>query len=94
LPYDWYKYVNLRDNTPQAPAPAYQVGDIGPAGGIIFYVKEDNSDGWRYMEAAPQSTEWEGIEWGPMDYDVRYGDVNDVGAGIRAGALYIPAATL
>ncbi len=31
----------------------YEVGDIGPAGGLIFYVKGSFSDGWRYLEAAP-----------------------------------------
>jgi hypothetical protein len=37
-----------------APAtPAYQVGDEGPAGGIVFYDKGNNSGGWRYLEAAP-----------------------------------------
>jgi hypothetical protein len=32
----------------------YEVGDVGPAGGFIFY-KNPNyaSDGWRYLEAAP-----------------------------------------
>jgi hypothetical protein len=33
--------------------PAYKVGDTGPAGGIVFYDKGNNSGGWRYMEAAP-----------------------------------------
>ncbi|MBI9094270.1 MAG: InlB B-repeat-containing protein [Sphaerochaeta sp.] len=28
-------------------------GDIGPAGGYIFYDKGTFSDGWRYLEAAP-----------------------------------------
>ncbi|MFZ1614336.1 MAG: immunoglobulin domain-containing protein [Holophaga sp.] len=32
---------------------SYEVGDIGPAGGKIFYKKNYYSDGWRYMEAAP-----------------------------------------
>ena len=31
----------------------YLIGDIGPGGGRIFYDKEDNSDGWRYLEVAP-----------------------------------------
>jgi len=32
----------------------YSIGDRGPAGGWIIYDKGNNSDGWRYMEAAPQ----------------------------------------
>ncbi|MBN2415667.1 DUF1566 domain-containing protein [bacterium] len=32
----------------------YSVGDRGPAGGWIIYDKGNNSDGWRYMEAAPE----------------------------------------
>ena len=31
----------------------YSIGDIGPAGGYIFYDKGYYSDGWRYLEAAP-----------------------------------------
>ena len=30
-----------------------EVGDIGPAGGLIFYDKGQFIDGWRYIEAAP-----------------------------------------
>ena len=38
----------------------YNIGDTGPAGGLIFYVNPNyETDGWRYLEAAPsdQSTE-------------------------------------
>ena len=41
----------------------YNIGETGPAGGIIFYVNPNyETDGWRYLEAAPedQSTE---IQW-------------------------------
>ena len=41
----------------------YNIGDTGPAGGLIFYVNPNYAnDGWRYLEAAPsdQSTE---IQW-------------------------------
>ncbi|GAJ20252.1 unnamed protein product, partial [marine sediment metagenome] len=38
--------------------------DIGPAGGYIFYDKGYYSDGWRYLEAAPVSTEWTEKYWG------------------------------
>lgn len=39
----------------------YNIGDRGPAGGVVFYDKGDYSDGWRYLEAAPRdqrSTRW------------------------------------
>jgi hypothetical protein len=40
----------------------YNVGDAGPAGGIIFYDKGNNIGGWRYLEAAPADlgiSEWQ-----------------------------------
>jgi len=44
--------------------PLYALRDTGPAGGLIFYVKEGGySDGWMYLEAAP-SDQSDGAEWG------------------------------
>ena len=40
-------------------AQVYNIGDTGPAGGIIFYDKENNSGGWRYLEAAPLEAEFQ-----------------------------------
>ncbi|MCK4996725.1 hypothetical protein KAS08_00330 [Candidatus Pacearchaeota archaeon] len=44
--------------------PIYQIGDIGPAGGWIFYIDEANEFEWTYLEAAPIETEWTSKEWG------------------------------
>jgi hypothetical protein len=42
----------------------YAIGDIGPAGGFIFYIDELGAFPWTYLEAAPAITEWSGIPWG------------------------------
>jgi len=41
----------------------YKIGDIGPAGGRVFYDKGRYSEGWRYMEAAPVTHEFQAT-WG------------------------------
>ncbi len=58
----------------------YSLRDIGPAGGYIFYDKGYYSDGWRYLEAAPVSTEWTLKQWGS------YGTlIGGTGTGIGTG---------
>jgi len=52
----------------------YKIGDRGPAGGIIFYKKWNNSDGWQYLEAAP--SDLQNAKWGQGYEDV---------AGIKTG---------
>jgi hypothetical protein len=51
--------------------PVYSIGDTGPAGGLVFYDKGSYSDGWRYLEAAPASTEVNNVQWmsGSDDFD-------------------------
>jgi hypothetical protein len=41
----------------------YAVGDIGPAGGTIFFDRGFKGDGWRYLEAAPAGAEFQ-AQWG------------------------------
>ncbi|MBN2861337.1 MAG: InlB B-repeat-containing protein, partial [Sphaerochaetaceae bacterium] len=48
------------------------VGGPGPARGLIFYDKGTYSDGWRYMEAAPKSTEWTKKTYGAYENSVGY----------------------
>ena len=55
------------------------IGDVGPAGGIIFYDKGSKSDGWRYLEAAPANTEFR-AEWGAYYKDVS-GTRTEIGYG-------------
>ena len=57
----------------------YQIGDIGPAGGYIFYNKGFHSDGWRYLEAAPARFDFN-AEWGAYG-SVVLGTYTGVGTG-------------
>jgi hypothetical protein len=49
--------------TPPRTGGTYNVGDTGPAGGIIFYDRGFVADGWRYLEAAPAGSDFR-AEWG------------------------------
>ena len=63
---DWYSsFSPIPETTAEAAIEKgeYNIGDTGPAGGLIFYVNPNyKTDGWYYLEAAPsdQST---GILW-------------------------------
>jgi hypothetical protein len=62
--------------------PAYKVGDTGPAGGIVFYAKDNNSGGWQYLEAAPAETEWKAQGFSSAEVFRRYKpDDRRLGAG-------------
>jgi hypothetical protein len=63
-----------------APAKTYKIGDTGPAGGLIFYDKGNNSGGWRYLEAAPASTEGKNLQWSVSAFDTGAKGV-DAGTG-------------
>jgi hypothetical protein len=55
----------------------YDIGDTGPAGGLIFFDDEDDGSddySFRYLEAAPDSTEWTSIEWGGAGTDINGND--------------------
>jgi hypothetical protein len=54
---------NLNIFDEDEPEYLYEVGDTGPAGGIIFYAHPSRTDGWRYLEAAPPQTEFR-APWG------------------------------
>ncbi|MCL1826670.1 MAG: leucine-rich repeat protein [Candidatus Cloacimonetes bacterium] len=60
------------------PEGTYFVSYKGPAGGLVFYDKGSESNGWRYLEAAPASSETK-KEWGP------YKSINGTSTGIGTG---------
>jgi len=62
------------------PPLTYALRDTGPAGGWIFYDKRYYSDGWRYLEAAPPSTEWTYKQWGSQGTWIG-GTGADIGTG-------------
>jgi hypothetical protein len=45
------------------------VGDIGPAGGVVFYVAPKRESWGRYMETSPQSSERIGWPWRKPGYN-------------------------
>ena len=58
----------------------YQIGERGPAGGWIFYDKGEYSDGWRYLEAAPEDQS-EGVQW----FNKKYLNIGTTSEGIGTG---------
>jgi len=70
--------------TPATPvAGTYKIGDKGPAGGLIFYDKGNNRDGWRYLEAAPPEAEFQAV-WSEKYFTVDTDDYktqSDIGSG-------------
>jgi TolB-like protein len=57
----------------------YVIEKLGPAGGIVFYDKGINSGGWRYLEAAPASAEFQ------SDWNAAAGLCNSFGIGGFSG---------
>lgn len=73
----------------EAGTSVYKIGDIGPAGGLVFYDKGNAAEGWRYLEAAP-ADQSDNINW----YNGKYLDIKTgtaVGTG-RANTEAIIAA--
>jgi TolB-like protein len=71
-----------------APAPAtYNIGDKGPAAGIVFYDKGAFFDGWQYLEAAPRDV-GSGAPWSAHSVRVD-GTSTAAGSGKRNTELIV-----
>ncbi|MDR2521762.1 MAG: hypothetical protein LBC72_04315, partial [Spirochaetaceae bacterium] len=64
----------------------YEIGQTGPAGGIIFFKKATAKDGWRYLEVAPPSAEFL-APWGFHDHGFYGPDGLSTENGIGAGKV-------
>ncbi len=64
-------------------AQMYNVGDTGPAGGLVFYVDHENHFPWTYLEAAPVG--WNGGEDPTAEWGVR-GTAVEGARGIEIGS--------
>lgn len=66
----------------------YKVGEAGTCGGWIFYDKGFYSNGWRYLECAPEDSGF--VEWGCNGSDVSNTSVN-IGKGKKNTELILQA---
>jgi hypothetical protein len=72
----------------EAQAKIYKPGDSGPAGGIVFYDKGNNSGGWRYLEFSPKDLGY--VKWGLEGVNVT-GTGTGIGSGKRNTDLILAA---
>jgi DUF1680 family protein len=81
IPYYSWANRGKAEMTVWLPSSRFVVGDVGPAGGFIFYENPNYTrDGWRYLEAAPfdQSA---GAPWGCFRRAVAGAGETAIGAG-------------
>lgn len=73
----------------------YVIGDIGPAGGCVFYDKGSYSDGWRYLEAAPKDAYWAIFGYyyqtEPIEMCAKVGTADEIGTGETNTAALVAA---
>ena len=81
IPYYLWANRGAAEMTVWIPTRDFIPGDTGPAGGFIFYVNPNyESDGWRYLEAAPFDQSL-GAKWGCFRTEIKGARGTAVGNG-------------
>jgi hypothetical protein len=70
--------IDVQSNAPVSAGFGYAIGDYGPAGGRIFYVKDQYSDSWRYLECASYDV-------GPTQWGLNGTDISGTGTQLGTG---------
>lgn len=65
----------------------YHIGDLGPSDGIVFYDKGSYSNGWRYMEVAPDDLGF--LEWGCSGSSIANAQHTAIGRGLYNTAAIV-----
>ncbi len=65
-------------------AQEFNIGDTGPAGGIVAYDKGIFSNGWRYIET--DAVDLVSEEWGCISGDVTVSGTDEIGFGLMSSA--------
>ena len=76
-----------REYTVTVTVKEYALRETGPAGGWVFYINPMPT-AWKYLEAAPESSEWNNNEWGKYNTLVG-GTGTAVGTGADNTALIV-----
>jgi hypothetical protein len=77
--------ILLGCSEPNSEPTTYEIGDIGPAGGVVFYIDESDSFDWTYLEVAPNG--WNGEADDPAaDWWDGIGEAHEVGTSADIGA--------
>ena len=66
---------------PETPEESFEIGDTGPAGGLVFYDKGEFSDGWRYIEVNLEDLGE--FQWGCFNTPVSEARQAELGKGLE-----------
>jgi hypothetical protein len=64
----------------------YNVGEMGPAGGRVFYSKLDTIGGWNFLEAAPQDYNIQ-LNWSPSNAVINNTSTNLGSGDVNTNAI-------